>query len=439
MSPRLKRLWARLWPSLGFLPGLIVAGFAALGIVLVEVDRAIDLGGVGYLFQGDGSAARTVLQVVAGSLISVAALTFSVTIVVLQLASSQFSPRVLRTFFGDRVTQVTIGTFGGVFVYALLVLRAVGSAGGTGFVPRLSITVASVLGVVAVVLLVVFLNHVSRMIQVSAVTAAIAHDTLARADALYPEGYGNPDDEAGGRELLERWRETPPGVVLPSRPGYVQRIELEHLVRRVSGDVDRVAIRVRPGDFVSVETPVAEVWPAGAARQHAKSFRDAVAIESERDLHQDLEFGLRQLADIALRAISPAVNDPMTAVTCIGYMRSILVRVTERALPSPRRRFPGRGVEVLAFERSYEERLDVLLQVNRYVAGDAWVGGELLRALEACAEAARRCGARDRLGTIRAVAETIVEQTLAEVANERDREAVAQLAGRIAGEVGRAG
>ena len=170
MAGRTRSLWRNLSQSLGFVPGVTVVLFATLGIVLVEIDGQLDLTGNQVVFRGDGPAARTVLSVIAGSLITVAGLTFSITMVVLQLAASQFSPRILRTFFGDRVTQITIGTYIGTFVYSLLVLRAVGSYGDAGFVPRLSVAVASLLGIGAVVLLVVFLNHVSQLIQVSHVT-----------------------------------------------------------------------------------------------------------------------------------------------------------------------------------------------------------------------------------------------------------------------------
>jgi uncharacterized membrane protein len=163
MAERAKRLWLNLSHSLGAIPGFIVFLFAVLGVVLVEVDRHLDLDRVQWVFNGNGSAARTVLSVIAGSLITVAGLTFSITMVVLQLAASQFSPRILRTFFGDRVTQVTIGTFVGTFVYSILVLRAVGSITDAGFVPRLSVTLASLLGIGAAVLLIVFLHHVSQL------------------------------------------------------------------------------------------------------------------------------------------------------------------------------------------------------------------------------------------------------------------------------------
>ena len=195
MAGRARSLWLNLSQSLGFLPGVIVVLFGALGVVLVEIDGQVDLTGNAVVFRGDGPAARAVLSVIAGSLITVAGLTFSITMVVLQQAASQFSPRILRSFFGDRVTQVTIGAYVGTFVYSLLVLRAVGSYGDAGFVPRLSVAVASLLGIGAVVLLVVFLNHVSQLIQVSHVTASIAHATLARTDILFPDRYGEAAEE----------------------------------------------------------------------------------------------------------------------------------------------------------------------------------------------------------------------------------------------------
>lgn len=420
MISRLKASWHALTQSLGFLPGLLVALFAAVGIVVVEVDGVVDLTGVSYVFSGDGSAARTVLSVIAGSLITVAGLTFSSTLVVLQLASSQFSPRILRTFFSDRITQITIGTYVGTFVYALLVLRAVGSFDDAGFVPRIGVTLASLLGIGAVLLLIVYLHHVSKLVQVSHITAAITHDTLKRTAALYPETFGRPAGEEGDA-LADAWREDDaPGEIFPSRPGYVHRVDLESLPGGARG-AERIAIRVCPGDFAGVDTVLAEVWPADAAEACGEPIRAAIAIASERDLDQDVEFGVRQLADTALRAISPGINDPMTAVTCISYIRSILVRLTERADPPTVRRFDDASLTVAVRHRHYEEHLEALLQLSRYVDGDAWVATELLGVLAGCLAAAERCGAHDRLEAIRTTARVIGERALDEVASPRDR------------------
>jgi len=434
MVNRVKGLWPNLSQSLGFIPGFIVLVFAVLGIVLVQVDGSINFDGVEVLFKGDGPAARTVLSVVAGSLITVAGLTFSITMVVLQLASTQFSPRILRTFFGDRVVQITIGTYVGTFVYSLLVLRAVGSYGEADFVPRLSVTIASLLGIFAVVLLIVFLHHVSQMVQVSQVVANIAKATLARIDIIYPEGYGKASETDSSSDLRDQWRLQEPGRVLAPQAGYVQRIGLDGLAEGVAPHAERVAVLVCPGDFVSAETPVAEIWPTEATDDCEYVLLDVMVIASERDLQQDVDFGVRQLADIAIKSMSPGINDPATAVMCVGYLGAIFARLTERASASPVREYPDQDLTVIVRERQFSEYLEAMLQINRYVAGDTWVIAEMLKALDECKLAARRCGADERAQAIRSVALTVVEQAEKEVKNDRDLHRVSEL-GRTAREL----
>ena len=420
MVDRSKRLWVNFSASLGYLPGLIVAVFAVLGIGFVEFDRHLDLGDSRFVFAGDPSAARTVLSVVAGSLITVAGLTFSITMVVLQLASSQFSPRTLRTFFGDRITQVTIGSFVGIFVYSILVLRAVGSFSDEAFVPRLSVTLASLLGIGAVILLIVFLHHVSQMIQVSHITARIVKTTLAVIDRVHPDPYEAHPGPGSSEELLVHWQREESAPIHAQRPGYVQRVGTDDLVDRLGHGAERIRILVCPGDFVSIEEPIAEVWPRAAAEECAGAVRGMVSVTDERDQGQDVDFGVRQLADTAIKAMSPGINDPMTAVTCIGYLRSILVRLTERADLEPIITSDGGEVTVMLRRRTYAEQLEPMLQINRYAAGDAWVAGELLTALGATMKAARRCGAEERERAIAAVAATVGEQAGREAANSRD-------------------
>ncbi len=400
MADRARGRWRNLSQSLWFVPGVMVVGFAGLAVGLVRLDEQLELEGVPVVFAGDGDAARTLLSVIAGSLITVAGLTFSMTMVVLQLASSQFSPRVLRTFFGDRVTQITIGTYVGTFVFALLVLRRVGTFGSAGFVPRIGVTTASLLGIAAVILLIVFLHHVSRLIQVSYVTAAIARDTLRRADALYPARHGEPVSEASADELLEAWQDDASAVVHADRPGYVERVMLDGLGERVGDRARRIAVLVAPGDFAGLDRPIARVWPPEAADGCQAELRGAIVVADERDLDQDVGFGIRQLTDIALRAMSPGINDPATAVTCINYLRDILVRLAGRATPSDVRRFENADLVVLVRQRRFEEHLEVVLHIGRYAEADAWVLGELRELLSACAAAARAGGFESRVRAI---------------------------------------
>ena len=220
--------------------------------------------------------------------------------------------------------------------------------------------------------------------------------------------------------------------MLPLRPGYVQHIDVDDLAACVGAHASRLAILVCPGDFVSAEAPIAQLWPADAADAIGDAVAGAIAITSERDLHQDVDFGVRQLADTALRAMSPGINDPMTAVTCVGYLRSILARLASRADPPRVRRYPEHDLVACVRVRAFGEYLDALEQLNRYVEGDAWVAGEMIGALGACAAAAGECGAADRVRLARELAATIAAQAVDEAGNERDRRRLAELAADVA-------
>jgi uncharacterized membrane protein len=394
--------WHQVVRGLWFLPSLIVVAMIALAVGLVRVDHAFSPAS-SWVFGADAGAARVVLETLAGSLITVAGIVFSVTIVVLQLASSQFSPRVLPNFLGDRVTQVTVGAFVGIFAYCLVALRSVEGRS----VPRLTVTVGSGLGVLAVILLVFFIHHVSTLIQVSQVAGRIAHTTLACLERLYPESFAEPEGEDAAA-LLAAWREeAEPGRILPRRPGYVQRLDLDQLANALRGRVDRVHVAVAPGDPVSVAAPLLEVWPADAADACEPDAARAFLIDAERDFPQDVGFGVRQLADIALRAISPSVNDPTTAVTCIVYLRSILERLAARRLPAEVRRLEG--LVAVVRRQDFDEYLGRLLELGRYGAGDTRLVHHLLSACAGIAAEARRAGAARRVEETRALAGMIAE------------------------------
>jgi uncharacterized membrane protein len=283
-----------------------------------------------------------------------------------------------------------------------------------------------------VVLLVVFLHHVSLMVQVSHVAANIAHATLARTDVLYPEDYdeGRASDRAG--ELLKSWRSDESGWLLAPRPGYVQRVDLDAISDALVGRVERIAVLACPGDFVGVETPLMEIWPARAAEDGRNELLRGISIASERDLNQDVAFGVRQLADTAIRAMSPGINDPATAVTCIAYLRAILTRLTERAPAAAMRSIPDRKVALIVRQRQFDEYLEAIFQLNRYVGTDAWVIGELLQVLKACGQTAQRCGAPARMREVRLTAMTIADQAIDRIENERDLASINCLRAEIA-------
>lgn len=407
------------------LPALIGVGFALAAALVLTVDHAAGRDGVGIGFGGDAAAARSLLTLVAGSLITVTGLTFSLTVVTLQLVSGQFTPRALRGLLSDRVTQVLAGTFVGIVVYSLIVLRSVRDReadGSGGFVPQLATTVASIATLAALGLLLYFVHHIGRTIQVSSISARIYEQTLAAIDRLYPEGLGEPLEDDAAR-VLARWRaEGEPLASRPRRAGYVQAVAIGDLVASLAGSGARIVVAVQPGDLVSEETIALEIWGAPDAERAKHGGSAALVIDDERDIRQDVAFGLRQLADIALRALSPGVNDPTTAVTCIGYGGAALQRLAGREMPARLRRYEDEDVTVIASRVTFEDLVELsVVELGRFATADARVGCALLDALTPVAVTARRAGATDRVATVVAAARRIATPMLEDARTAEDR------------------
>lgn len=404
------------------LPGLIALGFVALAFLLVRVDKGLPANQLDFTFDGDASAARDVLGTIAGSLITVAGLTFSLTIVVLVLVSGQFTPRSVPAFLADRVNQTTAGTFIGAFAYCLLVLRTVRDADENdvgGFVPKLSVSVAVALAVLAIALLLFFIHHLGSSIQASSIVRRIGFDTLAQVDRLPDEQGSGP----GGSALSGE-----PGVVRPARAGYVRHVARDDIAEQVGAGVV-VRLPARVGAFLTAEDVLAEVWPASATEQAAGRIRLRVALGPERDLQQDVLYGLRQLAEIAMKALSPGINDPSTAESAIGYLRAILERLAQRTLPAEV--WTGNVVASLhTFEDYVEGSFD---QMARYASIDPNVVVTILDALERIGDAARRAGRPERTTFLRLVAERVAEPALEEARTHRDRELIRTALGAVSG------
>jgi len=209
----------------------------------------------------------------------------------------------------------------------------------------------------------------------------------------------------------------------------VRRVSLESVAHRLhAAGVARVAVLVRPGDFAGLGEPLVEAWPADRAGGCEKALDRIVVLANERDLHQDLGFGFRQLTDTAIRALSPSINDPTTAVTCIGYLRSLLVRVAQRGAPRDLRELCGGELRAVVLSRGFAEYLDGMTQIGRYVGRDAWVGRELLLALGAAAQAAEGAGRPERARMAVERASAILEAIVPDMATAADRAEVERAA-----------
>jgi uncharacterized membrane protein len=380
-TARVRRLWAtvldtvrsQLWP----LPVAAVLLAAVVGVLLPHLDAAV-AGSVppwlgGLLFDGDADAARTVLSAVSGSLITVTSLTFSLTVVTLQLASSQFSPRLLRTFTSDIFVQATLGLFLATFTYSLTVLKSVrnGSDGGTLFVPRISVTTSFVLALASVIGLVVFLAHLARQIRVETMLRDVHRDASAVVDAVLP-----PRSDSGIRPDLPGVPDTA-AVLLAATSGFVVRLDEGELLA-AAADADVVLVlAAHPGSPLVQGTPIGHAWsPSGVPTpqdwdQFQARVARAVRIGYERTAAQDVGYGLRQLIDVANKALSPGINDPTTAVHALGHISALLCELGDRELGPVVLRDQDGQLRAVLLRPSLRELVDTALtQPRRYGAPD---------------------------------------------------------------------
>ena len=412
----------QLWP----LPVLGVALAFAAGILVPLLDVRIDAQLPGVLdtlvFNGDPGAARTVLDAVASSLITVTSLTFSLTVVTLQLASSQFSPRLLRTFTRDLFVQVTLATFLATFTFSLTVLRSVRSPseGGATFVPRVSVTLAFVLAVTSVVALVLFLAHLTRQIRVETMLQRVHDDAVDTIET----NLVRHDTPGAGRPVPR-----PPAgaaILWASSSGFLTSIDQEDLVG-AADDADAVVLIERhPGSFVVRGTPLGRAWSTGGddlARDVLDTLRNkvsgAVDLGAERTAAQDVGYGLRQVTDIVNKALSPGINDPTTGIHGLGQTAALLVELTGYDL-GPLVLDDDDRPRVVLDRPGFDELLELAVaQPRAYGASDPQVLGRLYELLADLAWHARPEHHEPVLDQLRRLDDTVTEQSLDEVEARR--------------------
>ena len=355
---RRERLRTTLW----VVPTIEVAFAAVLFGLTYALDRAAfrgDLSLPSWVNGGSADAARQILTATAAAVITVVGLVFSITIVALTLASTQFGPRILRNFVRDRGTQVTLGTFVATFVYSVLVLGSVGH-NGNDFVPHLSITVALGLLLVDLGVLIYFIHHVATSIQLPQVIASIAGDlgTAIAADvALGDERRSSRESGLSPTELLTRIDSE--GAIVPTpSSGYLQFVGYPTLVDIATTSDSVIELLHRPGHFLVEGLPLARVWPPKAAPAVALRLERAHATGAHRTLAQDLSFAIDQLVEIAIRALSPAVNDTFTALTCIDWLSDGLCKISARREPPRVHRDAGGYIRVISTEEPYGRLVD---------------------------------------------------------------------------------
>jgi uncharacterized membrane protein len=306
-------------------------------LVTYSIDRQAASGAITlpeWMNSGGADVARTVLTAIAAAIITVVGVVFSVVILALTLASTQFGPRMLRNFIRDLGTQVTLGVFVATFVFAVLALASIRSGPPNEFVPHLTVTMA--LGAVLVDLgvLIYFIHHVAVSIQLNEVIAGIGRDLSRSIDEFGGSAVDEPvtppgPEDAQLLDVVDRMG----AVVDATRSGYLQIVAVEELLLIAIREGVTIQLLFRPGHFVIAGRPLAKVWPNASVGAVRRSLERAHVTGRHRTLAQDPIFAIDQLVEIAIRALSPAVNDTFTALTCIDWLTDGLSRLAGRSLP----------------------------------------------------------------------------------------------------------
>ena len=330
----------------------------------------------------DPQVAQVILGGIAAAMMTVVSIVFAILLMTLTLASMQFSPRIIVSFSQDRVTQQTLGIYLGTFTYCLAALPAARSL-PRPFEPVLSVVGAMLLALACVAWLLYFIHHISEAISVNHIVDRIAQETEAIIDQTMPQPLRSdrlPEEALGGASKEPDPREAP---VLSAVSGYVRFIDARRLVALAKSAGMTVRVLRRVGHFVPQGVPLLLASKGGQLSPAlVDGLRGAFEFGPTRTLQQDVEYGILQIVDIALKAISPAVNDPSTAITCIDQISRILIRFALREPPSPLLYDPLGTVRVilpwLGFDRLTESAFE---QIRLYARSDVAVSLRLLRAL----------------------------------------------------------
>lgn len=403
--------------SYWFVPSVMALSAIALGALMVWLDAG-PLSGLleplGWYQQSKPEGARAVLSAIAGSMITVAGVVFSITIVAISYAASQYGPRILTNFMSDRGNQVTLGTFIATFVYSIVVLRTIQSGDESSFVPQLALFGAMLLAVCSLAVLIYFIHHVPQSIHVNHVVAGIGRQLIEAIDKAFPACFGDPPERSDKeRERLQRLEKQRFGEgasveeVGSKSAGYLQALDKDQLFETACKH-DIVLSLVRgPGHFLYPELPFVLASPPDRISDEAKDeLRGSFTLGARRTPYQDLLFLMDELVDVAARALSTGVNDPYTAITCVDWLAAGAAEMTRRQPPSPYRLDEQGELRLIARDGSFDEQVERGFgRVRPYIARDV---NATKHSVEMLGSLAERCQSLEQMQVLAAELESLV-------------------------------
>jgi uncharacterized membrane protein len=370
-----------------FVPVLITIASILLAIGLVSLDQVITLSqdGVGrFFFVNSADSARSILTTISGAMIGVAGTVFSVTLVVLTLASSQFGPRLIRNFMYVRLNQVVLGSYISTYLYCLIVLNAIKESDGYTFMPALSILVAIIAAFFNIILLIVFIHQIAISIQADKVVSDISELISKQVEALFPKQMG---DELNGEKTIsvDKIKSKYSNIIALKSPksGYLQYIDSVLLLREVCSFDGLLELCVRPGDHLVRDIEIGKFYTNdNIDKKQLESIYSQFVIGKTKNAKQDLEFYIHQMVEIAARSLSTGINDPYTAIACIDNITTTMCHLSQISFPSKYRIDDEKNLRIIADTLDFEGVLDVSFnQIRQFSTGSTPVIISLMEAL----------------------------------------------------------
>jgi len=374
VKTKIANFYEKLRSSYWFIPSVMAIMTGILASLLVYLDllngenRLIDLSWINLT---GAAGARAILSTVAGSMITVTGIVFSITIVTLSLASQQFGPRLLQNFMRDRGNQFVLGMVTSTYLYCLLVLRTVSENRDAPFVPHLSILAAVVLAVLCVGVLIYFIHHVAESIQVTNIIAGVSRELTSGIDRLFPEKIsetlGPREAEYALGELLPEDFETRLQTVPARSSGFLQDIDLPGLLELAEERDLLIRVDHRIGHFIVAGVPLVEVYRGEAAGDEglAEAVNNYFITGHKRSPDKDIGFLINELVEVAARALSPGINDPFTAISCINHLGIALCDLAQRVFPSLLKKDGENRVRVIVYPTTFVQIVDAAFNLIR--------------------------------------------------------------------------
>jgi uncharacterized membrane protein len=396
MKTKLLYLWEILQSSFWFLPFLIILSAIAVAFGLIYVDYVYDFQQSDrffLIFSGTVQSARNVLSVIAGAMLSVAGTVFSITLVALTLATSQLGPRLLRNFMHDRINQSVLGIYVATFIYSLIVLHSVKGSTDEDVIPSLAVTFALLLATGSIFLLIIFIHNIAKSIQADYIIADVDKKLGLSLKKIFPSNLGQePPEDYNETHLHLTLKELFfQDTLLLNHSGYLQAIDNEGLLEIASKNDLFVQINHRPGEFLLEGMPLVILHGRSECNNTLKEqIRDSFILGQVRTPTQDAEFAVNQLVEVAVRALSPGINDPFTAIRCIDSLASNISYLMKIHFPSPYRYDENKILRIKAKPETFAGIMDAAFnQIRQFGKNSPSVIIRLMEALVALNELAK--------------------------------------------------